>query len=116
MSIRTILLIIFSSAYAIEPLACSKAAEIDEDRSIIYSVCPGFAELSNDKASKLVKNLLSEYNGQPDEVLIYFLQSKNETVEISPLEEAVIGFYYTHDHKIVVWPNTQKERVIEPAW
>ena len=96
--------------------ACSKAAKIDEMQSIIYSVCPNFPELPNDSASKLVKNLLSQYTGPPDEIMIYFLVSKDSVGKVQPSEGELLGLYYTHDRNIVVWPNTKQEKIVKPIW
>jgi len=112
----TIGLLAFLCVFANHSFACDKAAKIDEMQSIIYSVCPNFPELPNDSASKLVMNLLSQYTGQPDEIMIYFLASKEGIGKLQPSKDELLGYYYTHDHKIVVWPNTKKEKIVKPTW
>ena len=89
-------------------LGCGKIEDGYETQDIMYSICPNLAELPNDSISKLIRVLLSQYKGPPDEILIYFVAS-NELVGKTKLEgDELVGYYYTHSHEIVVFPQLRK--------
>ncbi|MBB3170215.1 hypothetical protein [Simiduia aestuariiviva] len=95
---------------------CSVVEEGYEDKDIMYSVCPNFAELSNDNASKLVNMLLSQYRGPPDEILIYFVALKELVGKQEYEPGELLGYYYTHSHKIIMLPDTAQEKEVEVTW
>ncbi len=99
--------------------ACGKVAEGYEDRDKMYVVCPNLSNLSNDDASQLVLNVMNQYKGPPDEVIVYFVSSKKVVgkpeAEINAME--LVGYYYTHSHQLIVWPKLKTlKKVVEITW
>ncbi|MFL0804629.1 MAG: hypothetical protein K6L81_12990 [Agarilytica sp.] len=106
------ILIILLLLASFKAFSCDKIVEGYETKDTMYSICPNFAELPDDMASKLVYVLLKQYRGPPDEILIYFVASK----EFVGKDKELLGYYYTHSHEIVVHPGSEKETKFKVTW
>jgi hypothetical protein len=48
----------------------------------------------------------------PDEYLIYFVSSEEQIPLKSDQEESIVGWYYTHSNKLIIWPKQENERKV----
>lgn len=99
--------------------ACDKVVDSYESKDTMYVVCPNLANLSNDNSSKLVFRILAQYKGPPDEVTVYFVSNSSMVgkSESDMGEQELVGYYYTHNHELVIWPNSKSlKRVVQLTW
>lgn len=116
LSVTTTLLFMLLSC---NTAACDKVVDGYESKDTMYVVCPNFANLSNDQTSKLVLGVLAQYKGPPDEITVYFVA--NSAVAGKPEsdmdEQELVGHFYTHNHELVILPNSKSlKRVVQLAW
>ena len=111
----TLLAIVFSSS----SFACNKVAQGYEDKDTMYVVCGNLSGLSSDKASKLVRSIMSQYTGPPDEIIVYFVASSDLVgkAENAMSETELVGYYYTHSPELVIWPSSKTlKKVVGLTW
>ena len=100
-------------------VACDQVAGGYESKDTMYVVCANLPSLSNENASRLVHSVMGQYKGPQDEVLVYFVSSPNVVgkPESEMTSEELVGYYYTHSHKLVFWPNSKAlKKVVEITW
>jgi len=116
LSVTMTLLFILLSFKAV---ACDIVVEGYESKDTMYVVCPNLANLSNDDSSKLIFRVLAQYKGPPDEVTVYFVSNSSVVgkSESDIGEQELVGHYYTHNHELVIWPNSKSlKRVVQLTW
>ena len=111
------LILIFLSTFAIANDDCSKVVNGYEKSSSMYVICDDLTKLDKLSASDLIINLFNQYKGEPDEIAIYFVKSKEFLGEHDFSGNELTGFYYTHSNKLEIFPNsTTNKKVIEIEW
>lgn len=98
--------------FSLPGFACEKVVAGYESKDLMYVVCPSLEGLSSVEASALVANVMSQYIGPPDEVLVYFVVS-SELVgkpERDMSDSELVGVYYTHESKLFIWPNSKSRK------
>lgn len=97
--------------------ACDKVAPGYERFDAMFVVCKGLSGHSNDEISDLIINLFNQYKGPPDEVAIYFVSNKNLIGKPDITDDGLVGFYYTRDNNLVLWPNSDNQRkTLQVVW
>jgi hypothetical protein len=96
---------------------CYKVVSDYETKDIMYVICSDLSSLSEEEASDLIIRLFNQYKGLPDEVAIYFVASAELVGKASPEGNELVGFYYSHNSKLEIWPNSESsKKVIEITW
>jgi hypothetical protein len=112
-----LLLIILLSFSTHASSACDKVVSDYETKDIMYVICSDLSTLSDEEASDLIIRLFNQYKGPPDEVAIYFVLSAELVGKTNPEGNELVGFYYTHNNKLEIWPNLKsRKKVIEVTW
>ncbi len=92
---------------------CFKVEKLDSARSEIYVVCPELPSKSDSELGNIIYTIFTENKFPPDEYVINFVISQEFLDHKSLNKINHIGFYYTHDNSLVVWPkNEAKKRYI----
>ena len=93
---------------------CAEIAKYDEETSEIYVVCPNLDSLSDAEISKAVSTIFTSKEFPPDEHTIDFVLSAAYLTQATLTKDNHIGFYYTHDNQLVIWPkDSGKKRVVQ---
>lgn len=87
---------------------CSEIAKYDEPNSEIYVVCPDLPIKSTPELIAIVHAIFTKNTLQPDEYTIDFVTSKQFLTQESLKKENHVGFYYTHNGELVIWPKNQE--------
>ena len=109
-------LLIFISLFSFSAIAdaCSKVAKFDEARSEIYVVCPELPSKTDTELGNIVYTIFTSNEFPPDEYVIHFVISKEFLDHKLLNTDSHIGFYYTHDNGLVIWPkNEAKKRHVQ---
>ena len=95
---------------------CQQVAEGYEDTTEMYVVCNDLSKFTVLETSHKVKNIMEQYQGEPDEVMVYFVSSKNVVGKSYKALSAkeLVALYYTHDTLLTLWPkiNSRKKEMI----
>jgi hypothetical protein len=105
----TILSLLSSTVFA---GSCIEIAKYDELNSQIIVVCPNLYKFNNEKASKTVRKIFSSRKFVPDEYEIYFVVSKDNLVVKDLTPNELVGWYYTHDNQLTIWPEIPNKKKI----
>ena len=109
--------IIFFSSYTTANNDCSKVVSGYEKSDSMYVICDDLSSLDKLSASDLIINLFNQYQGEPDEIIIYFVKSKELLGKHDFSGNELTGFYYTHSNKLEISPNSKtNKKVIEIEW
>ncbi len=92
--------------------SCRTIVKYDELQSTIYVVCPELPALSGKEASKIIEDIFASKKFAPDEYKIYFVATKNLISSTSYKSKSLIGWYYTHNQELIVWPNVESKKKI----
>ncbi len=89
---------------------CNTIYEQDHAQSVIYVICDEIVAKTTEQAKALVVAIFQQYNGPPDETIIYFITSASYfgLYEFPP--NVLSGRYYTHDNQLVIWPMVEKNK------
>jgi len=110
--ITVFILLLFSNLLLAED--CAEIKHFDELMSEIYVVCPNLNELAEPEMSIIVEKIFSSRKFIPDEYIVNFVLSTSGLPPNKLTSENHIGWYYTHDHKIRIWPkNKSKSKEIQ---
>ena len=97
--------------------ACDRVAAGYETKDIMYVVCTDLSGLSGQEASDLIGKLFDQYKGPPDEVAIYFVASPTLVGKVNPSGNELVGFYYTHNNSLEIWPNSiSNKKLVKVTW
>jgi hypothetical protein len=110
------IILIAMTLFSIKAFAaeCAEIAKYDEDKSEIYVVCPNLDNLSDSEISKAISTVFASRGFVPDEYTIDFVLSAAYLTQATLTKDNHIGFYYTHDNQLVIWPkNSGKKRVVQ---
>ncbi|GAB1266727.1 hypothetical protein NBRC116492_35370 [Aurantivibrio infirmus] len=93
---------------------CTEIAKYDESMSEIYIVCPDLPSMSDDGLGTIINTIFKDNKFTPDEYTVNFVTSKQFLTQGSLTKENHVGFYYTHDHRFIIWPkNSAKTRYVQ---
>lgn len=99
--------------------SCDKVAEGYESSDEMYVVCNDLSLITLDEANAKLKKIFEQYKGEPDEILIYFVPD-NKFVGVAQDKlkpEEFVGWYYTHNSTLVIWPNIpEKRKELQLKW
>ena len=114
MKIITTLLFLVSTLNVFASEKCDKVVPGFEAKDTMYVICEDLSSLSQAKASELITNLVKQYKGPPDEIIIYFVTTEDSVGKSNLKGSELAGVYYTHSHKLEIRPNSKKnKRTIE---
>ncbi|MBB3170217.1 hypothetical protein [Simiduia aestuariiviva] len=102
-------LLVVAALFSFNTLAdtCTEIAKYDELMSQIYVVCPDLPNINDDDLGTIVYTIFKENEFTPDEYTIDFVTSKQFLTQESLTKENHVGFYYTHDNGLIIWPKNQ---------
>jgi len=96
---------------------CSKVIPGYEESDTMYVVCEDLSGITQEESNKLIKNIFSQYKGEPDEVFVFFVSSKEYVGKFEFPAEVWVADYYTHHNKLTLWPKVkEKTRAITIQW
>jgi len=96
---------------------CENVVTGYETRDIMYVLCGELSISSSGEATRLIKTILGQYEGPPDEIMVYFVKSESSIGVENPSQEDLLGYYYTHTNELVIWPgNKPKTMVFKIEW
>ena len=97
---------------------CQQVAEGYEDTDEMYVVCNDLSPLSIVETNQKMKIIMEQYEGEPDEIVVYFVSSKSaigKSYKALSTKE-LVALYYTHDSLLTLWPkidSRKKEILLE---
>jgi hypothetical protein len=108
----TLLLLISFSFQVLAGDECEKVVSGYETKDTMYVVCDSLTGITLEQANQKLKSIFEQYKGEPDEIIVYFVSSqklvgKSDT-ELQP--EDFVGFYYTHNSVLIIWPNIESRK------
>lgn len=113
MKYTAIIVVFFFSGY-LKAATYSDIKYFDDVMSEIFVVCPELPSLSEPEITTIVSKIFSSRKFVPDEYIINFVLSAEDLPPAKLAKENHVGWYYTHDHKIQIWPNIEaKKRVLQ---
>ncbi|WMS88382.1 hypothetical protein [Pleionea litopenaei] len=98
---------------------CDKVAEGYEISDEMYVVCSDLSHLALNEANATLKNIFEQYEGEPDEILVYFVSDEKLVgiAEDKLKPEEFVGRYYTHNSTLTIWPNIPvKRKELQLKW
>ncbi len=110
MKIYTTLLFLCVALNTYASEKCNKVVPGFETQDIMYVICKDLSPLSNIEASELIINILNQYKGPPDEILVYFVVSKKSVGKTNMEGNELVGSYYTHSNELEIWPNSKNKK------
>ena len=75
----------------------------------MFVLCTKLDMVDNAQATKLVKSIMAQYKGPPDEILVHFVKSKSSVGDTNISPEEFVGYYYTHSNELVIWPEIKSK-------
>ena len=97
--------------------ACDRVVTGYEKSDSMFVICEDLSLFSVEDASELIIGLFNQYKGPPDEVAIYFVTGKNFVGNLNIQDDNLVGFYYTHDNNLIIWPNSKNElKTLQVVW
>lgn len=110
-------LMIILLLFSINALACDKIVEGYQKSDGMFVICDDLSALSTDDVSELIINLFNQYQGPPDEISIFFVSSSEFVGDRNLTDDNLVGFYYTHDNNLIIWPNSNtNKRIVQIIW
>ena len=110
---RIVLLLL--STFSLQALAsdkCEKVVSGYESKDTMYVVCDSLSGITLEQANQKLKSIFDQYKSEPDEIIVYFVSSHalvgKPDSELQP--EEFVGFYYTHNSTLIIWPNIKSRR------
>ncbi|VAW81951.1 hypothetical protein MNBD_GAMMA12-1968 [hydrothermal vent metagenome] len=88
---------------------CGQVAPGYEQKSTMYVVCRDLNVNNKREATLLIKKVMSQYSGPPDEIVIHFVKSKSSIGEAKPTAQESVGYYYTHNNRLLIWPKIKSK-------
>ncbi|NQZ87800.1 MAG: hypothetical protein HRU38_00445 [Saccharospirillaceae bacterium] len=107
---RVLLIISILFSFNVLAASCTEIAKYDELMSEIYVVCPNLDNISDDELGVIVYTIFTKNEFPPDEYTIDFVTSKKFITQDSLTKETHIGFYYTHDNGLMIWPKDPNKK------
>ena len=93
-------------------ITCEDVAEGYEDTDEMYVVCNNLSKFSMTEINQKMKLIMEQYQGEPDEIMVYFVSSKYAVGkpynDLSAKE--LIALYYTHDGLLTFWPKIDSRK------
>ena len=108
----TLLLLLSFSFQVLASDECEKVVSGYETKDTMYVICDSLTGITLEQANQKLKSIFEQYKGEPDEIIVYFVSSqklvgKSDT-ELQP--EDFVGFYYTHNSVLTIWPNLESRK------
>ncbi len=100
-------LLVVSATSALAGDLCDKVVPGYERADTMYVVCASLPVNNNEKASELIREVMAQYVGPPDEIIVYFVKSKASVGKLNPSPTELAGYYYSHSNELVVWHGAQ---------
>jgi len=98
---------------------CEDVAEGYEDTVEMYVVCHDISVFTFSEINQKMKNIMEQYQGEPDEIMVYFVSTKNAIGKSyqSISTKEIVALYYTHDSQLTLWPkNKSRKKEILLEW
>jgi hypothetical protein len=96
---------------------CDKVVPGYEKEDVMYVLCSELKITNNAQATKLIKKVMGQYKGPPDEILVHFVKSESSIGVANPSAEESVGYYYTHSNELVIWPEIKsKTKAFKINW
>ena len=97
---------------------CQQVAEGYEDTDEMYVVCDDLSIFTLVEINQKMKTIMEQYEGEPDEIVVYFVSSSNAISKSYKALSAqeLVALYYTHDSLLTLWPkiaSRKKEMLLE---
>ena len=103
--------------------SCADAVRLDEENVRIFVVCPDISEMNDADITQLVVDIFSRLEGLSDEYFISFFARDDivgyktdeklaDDVASGDWANAYLGEYYTHSHRITLWPAIPAKRTV----
>jgi len=107
---RILLLPVLLSLSFLAHAECDKVEPAYAAKEVMYVICSRLPVNTREEGIRLIKKVMSQYKGPPDEIVVQFVKSRsNIGVSNLPADEYV-GYYYTHSNELVFWPNDKSRR------
>jgi len=90
--------------------SCNKVVSGYEKSDLMYVVCPDLPNLSLEQMNRAVKAVMAHNTIVMDEILVYFVATKGDVGNDNLKPNNFIGFYYTHDSILTLWPEIESKR------
>jgi len=96
--------------------SCEDVSEGYEDTDEMYVVCNNLSKFSITEINQKMKLIMEQYQGEPNEIMVYFVSSKHavgKPYNDLPAKE-LIALYYTNDGLLTFWPkiNSRKKDIL----
>lgn len=102
---------------ALAKSGCDRIVPGYEAQDVIYVLCDDLSPMTDALASELATQLLRQYIGPPDELLIRFVSSAEFVGKAEIPAEAAVGYLYTHSQQLVIWPELpEKSKTFSISW
>ncbi|MDJ0832584.1 MAG: hypothetical protein QNJ69_03620 [Gammaproteobacteria bacterium] len=96
---------------------CDSVVPGYEKQDVMYVLCSELKIKNDVQATKLIKKVMGQYKGPPDEILVHFVKSQSSVGVLNPSPEQSVGYYYTHSNELVIWPDVKsKTKAFKINW
>lgn len=97
--------------------ACDRVVTGYEKSDSMFVICADLSSFSVEDVSELIIGLYNQYKGPPDDVAIYFVTGKEFVGNLNIKDNNLVGFYYTHDNNLIIWPNFKDDvKTLQVVW
>ncbi len=107
--ILAILLFFSASSYSD---SCTKIVKLDVAKSRIFVICPQLYKFDEKTLKETIRKIFLSKAVTPDEYEIYFVASPGDYTTQNLAKNTLVGRYYTHSQKMVIWPKIPKKKKI----
>jgi hypothetical protein len=90
--------------------SCNKVVSGYEKSDLMYVVYPNLPNLTLEQMNAAVKAVMSQNTIVMDEILVYFVATKGDVGNDNLKPNNFVGFYYTHDSVLTLWPDIESKR------
>ncbi|MCP3920998.1 MAG: hypothetical protein GY714_00285 [Desulfobacterales bacterium] len=104
-----ILLITASLSYAND---CRVVIHGFETKDTMYVLCKDLSGIDEKEAKELVIEIMGQYKGPPDEIIVYFIGSIEDLGKVNYNSKNLVGFYYTHSNELIIWPGQEGKKKV----
>jgi hypothetical protein len=114
MPMKILSIFILALTFSVESYAndsCNKVVSGYEKSDLMYVVCPNLASFTEEHMNQIVKAVMAQNITVPDEILVYFVATESDVGKNVLPPNNFIGFYYTHDSVLTLWPEIEAKKV-----
>lgn len=89
---------------------CDKVLPEYASKEVMYVLCDKITVKNTSEAASLVKKVMSQYKGPPDEIVVQFVRTREIIGVVNPPPADYVAYYYTHSNELVLWPLIKSRR------